>query len=226
MKRAARAAALLAALALLPTAVAQAHPGHGPDSVMIDGDAFKFTPPFLRVGVGDTVIWFWDGTLFRNHSVTSTPGQAEQFDSDPTGFPTNASHPDGSTFSHVFRRKGTFTYYCKVHPNMRGTIEVVEVPDPVPGPPRIRGLKVSDGPRVLARFKLSERADVVGRIARRVGRRWKPASSFSVRGRQGKNRVRVPTSRLGRGIFRLELVAYDLADKRSKPVDGRFRLGR
>jgi plastocyanin len=29
-------------------------------------------------------------------------------------------------FSHVFDQPGTYTYYCTIHPSMRGEIRVVE----------------------------------------------------------------------------------------------------
>ena len=213
--------------ALVPPPSAPAHPGHGGESIMIDGDAFEYRPPSVTIGVGDTLIWFWDGALFRNHSVTSDPGQAEQFDSDPTDLPTNASHPDGSTFSHAFNHKGVFTYYCKVHPSMRGSVEVVEVPDAVPGPPKLRGLDVdAKGKRVRASFRLSERADVVGRIAVRDGRRWRTVDSFATRAKAGRNAVGVPTDELKRGAHRLTLVAYDAADRRSNEAQARFSFGR
>lgn len=218
---------LAAALVLVPVAGAGAHPGHGGEAIVIDGDAFEYTPPSTTIGVGDTLIWFWDGTLFRNHSVTADAGQAEQFDSDPAGLPTNASHPDGSTFSHAFTHKGVFTYYCKVHPSMRGSVEVVDVPDAVPGAPRLRALDVqSKGKRVLARFRLSERADVVGRVAAREDGRWRTVDSFSQRARAGLNEVKVPTDRLKRGAYRLTLVAYDAADRRSNEAQVRFTLHR
>ena len=222
-RRLASAAAL--AFALLPAAQAAAHPGHGGESIMIDGDAFAYTPPSVRIGVGDTLIWFWDGAIFRNHSVTSDPGQAEQFDSDPSGLPTNASHPDGSTFSHAFTHKGVFTYYCKVHPNMRGSVEVVAVPDAVAGAPRLRGLDVAvKGLRVRATFRLSERADVVGRIAAREGGRWGTVKSFAQRAKSGRNELRVPTDGLKSRAYRLTLVAYDSADRRSNEAQARFSL--
>ncbi|HEX2127806.1 MAG TPA: plastocyanin/azurin family copper-binding protein [Solirubrobacterales bacterium] len=221
------AGAATTALVLLPAGSAAAHPGHGGEAIVIDGDAFLYTPPAVKIGVGETLIWFWDGALFRNHSVTADPGQAEQFDSDPGGLPTNASHPDGSTFSHAFTHRGVFTYYCKVHPSMRGSVEVVPVPDAVAGAPRLRSLDVeAKGKRVRASFRLSERADVVGRIAGRDGGRWRTVDSFAQRARAGRNVIRVPTGELRRGSYRLTLVAYDSADRRSNEAQARFALGR
>lgn len=213
------------AFAVVPVAGAPAHPGHGAEPILVDGDAFQFTPNSTTIGVGDTLIWFWEGTLFRNHSVTADPGQAEQFDSDPGRLPTNASHPDGSSFSHAFTHRGVFTYHCKVHPSMRGSVEVVAIPDSVRGAPRLRALDVdARGKRVRATFRLSERADVVGRIAERTGGRWRTIESFSQRARAGRNKLRVPTDGLGRGTYRLTLVAYDSADRRSNEAQARFEL--
>jgi plastocyanin len=213
------------ALALIPVADAAAHPGHGAEAVTIQGDAFRFSPEVTTVGVGDTVIWFWEGSLFRNHSVTSDPGQAERFDSDPQGPPTTVTHPFGSSFSHAFSHRGRFTYYCKVHPSMRGVVEVQAVPDAVPGAPRLRGLRLTGGrDRPVARFRLSERAEVVGRIAKRKGSRWRQVKSFYERLRGGKRRVPLPVKGLAHGRYRLTLVAYDGADRRSNVARAKFAL--
>lgn len=221
------ACAIAVAAALLPAAEAGAHPGHGGESILVDGDMFQYTPPSTTIAVGDTLIWFWQGSVFRNHSVTAEPGQAEQFDSDPGGLPTNASHPDGDSFSHAFTQQGVFTYYCKVHSSMRGSVEVVKIPDAVPGPPRIRALDMdAKGKRVRAAFRLSERADVVGRIAARQGGRWRTLKAFSERAKAGRNELRVPTDGLKRGAYRLTLVAYDAANLRSKEAQANFRLRR
>src|SRR5688572_12196058 len=74
-------------LVLLPAA-SGAHPGHGLEPVVVDGDSFAYEPATVTVGVGDSLVWTWDGNLFNNHSVTADPGQAEQFDSDPGRLPT------------------------------------------------------------------------------------------------------------------------------------------
>jgi plastocyanin len=216
---------VVVAVFLVGTPGTAAHPGHGADAVTIEGDAFRFAPELTTVGVGDTVIWFWEGSLFRNHSVTADPGQAEQFDSDPGATPTNAGHPWGSSFSHSFTRKGRFAYHCKVHPSMRGVVEVVDVPDRIAGAPKIRALRIDSGRRrPLALFRLSERAELVGRIAKRRGGRWREAESFFERARRGKNRFAVPVRGLGPGRYRLSLIAYDAANRRSNVARTAFRL--
>jgi plastocyanin len=219
-----RIAVAAVALALGFAGAAQAHPGHGADAVTVEGDALRYSPAFLTVGVGDAVVWFWEGTASRNHSVTADAGQAEQFDSDPAGPPTNASHPAGSSFSHVFTNEGRFTYYCKNHASMRGTVEVVALP-PAADPPRLSALRVSiDDGRATARFRLSRRAQVVGRIAERRGGGWRRVKSFYRRGSAGKNRIRLPGAALDEGRYRVSLVAYNLADRRSNEVRAQFTL--
>ncbi len=101
------------ALILCTAAPAGAHPGHGAEAVTVDGDATRFTPAEVTIGVNENVFWFWEGAISRNHSVTADSGQSESFDSDPDGPPTNETHPQGDSFSHVFRHEGQFTYHCR-----------------------------------------------------------------------------------------------------------------
>jgi plastocyanin len=72
---------------------------------------YQFTPATLTVPVGTTVTWTNDdGTI---HTVTSA---TKEF--------TSAGLDDGAAFSYTFTNPGTYTYYCKLHPRMTGTIVV------------------------------------------------------------------------------------------------------
>jgi LPXTG-motif cell wall-anchored protein len=73
---------------------------------------FKFAPGSVTVNVGDTVTWSNNGPT--GHSATATNGS---FD---TGVLSK-----GSSGSHTFTQAGTFSYFCKPHPFMKGTITVV-----------------------------------------------------------------------------------------------------
>ena len=73
---------------------------------------FKFAPSTTTVNVGDTVSWSNSGPT--GHSATATDGS---FD---TGILQK-----GSSGSHTFSQAGTFSYFCKPHPFMKGTITVV-----------------------------------------------------------------------------------------------------
>jgi hypothetical protein len=70
----------------------------------------------LTIDIGDTVRWTWTSI---NHTVTSSIGSTETFDSGFLG-------PIGSTYSHTFTLEGTNPYYCAVHGalSMSGTITV------------------------------------------------------------------------------------------------------
>src|SRR5215212_2588042 len=72
---------------------------------------FKFAPSTTTVNVGDTVTWSNSGPT--GHSATATDGS---FD---TGILQK-----GSSGSHTFSQAGTFSYFCKPHPFMKGTITV------------------------------------------------------------------------------------------------------
>lgn len=68
----------------------------------------------LTIDEGDTVIWTF--TDSAPHTVTSSAGSAENFDS--------TQLPAGSTYSHTFTVVGDNPYFCGVHPSMVGTITV------------------------------------------------------------------------------------------------------
>lgn len=69
----------------------------------------------MTIETGDTVEWTWTDAL--PHTVTSSAGSTESFDSGQlTG--------NGQTFSHVFTMEGINPYSCEVHPMMEGTITV------------------------------------------------------------------------------------------------------
>lgn len=79
------------------------------NEVVIEGFAFK--PATLNIPAGTTVTWH------NNNSVTHTvTAQDNSFDS-------GGLSSDG-TFTHTFEQKGTFEYYCKLHPSMTGKVIV------------------------------------------------------------------------------------------------------
>jgi LPXTG-motif cell wall-anchored protein len=72
---------------------------------------FEFAPATVTVNVGDTVTWTNNGPTA--HSATATDGS---FDTDV--------YPKGESRSHTFESAGSFAYFCKPHPNMKGTVIV------------------------------------------------------------------------------------------------------
>jgi nitrite reductase (NO-forming) len=82
-----------------------------------------FSPNPLKIKAGSTVTWINnDNTI---HTITSgkpnTPNAGEAFDSGLTALIMPAK-----TFSHKFTNIGEFSYFCRLHPNMMGTIDVVQ----------------------------------------------------------------------------------------------------
>lgn len=80
-------------------------------SVSIDN--FKFTPRELSVSVGDTVTWVNRDDV--PHTATSRD--------DPATFDSKALDTD-DRYSITFTKPGTYSYYCKVHTHMTGSIIV------------------------------------------------------------------------------------------------------
>lgn len=75
---------------------------------------FAFSPATLVVNVGDTVAFVNDDD--DAHTVTSSNGA---FDS--KGLDTNGR------WEYTFKKPGKFTYFCALHPYMKGTIVVKAV---------------------------------------------------------------------------------------------------
>lgn len=224
-------AGLLAALAAQPASAATA-------SVTVKN--FLFTPSSVSIAPGDNVRWPFPGPD-TNHSVTSNPpGQAESFDSDP-GVPNALiDHPGGSyAFSHTFTQQGTFTYFCKVHPGMTGSVSVVPPGADTAAPiTRLGGRSRQDIDRLAIRVRLNEAGTVTvsgdvkvrGRrrafrlrrvrrtVAAGVGKRFAPKLS-----RRSKRRVKRALRRGRRATARLKITAVDRAGNR-KGTRKRIRL--
>jgi plastocyanin len=81
-----------------------------PGSVTIKD--FSFGPASITVGVGETVTWRNAGP--SGHTATASNGS---FD---TGLLSK-----GKSASHRFTEAGSFSYFCKPHPFMKGTVRVV-----------------------------------------------------------------------------------------------------
>jgi plastocyanin len=80
-------------------------------AVDIKGNAY--VPPSLTVPLGSTVTW--TNSDEAPHTVTSAAGGSEL---------KSPTLQKGGKFSHMFHSAGTFSYYCAVHPDMKGTVTV------------------------------------------------------------------------------------------------------
>jgi plastocyanin len=86
-----------------------AHAAADPSASIVD---FSFSPSSITIHVGDTITWTNVG--HQPHSATAND---HSFD---TGI---LQH--GQSGSHTFTTPGTYTYFCIVHPNMKGTVVVL-----------------------------------------------------------------------------------------------------
>jgi plastocyanin len=199
---------------------------------------FQFNPSTVTIAQGDTVTWHYAGPD-TNHSVTSDPGQADSWDSDPEHPPSAADHVPGSTFARTFSVPGSFTYFCKVHPTMRGTVKVTgaggEPPAPAPADttaPALTGVKAKGGqtcsrrarhcnPKpTTVRFTLSEDAKV------RVAAAGRKSATVTRAAQAGANTVKISPRRLPPGRYRLSLSATDSAGNSSPTLHVRVTVGR
>jgi len=85
--------------------------GTGPGTQVSMKD-IKFNPGTVTIKAGGKVTWTNDDSV--GHDVT-----ADDFKSGSPG-----GIEGGSTFSHVFKKAGTYDYVCSVHPGMEGTVKV------------------------------------------------------------------------------------------------------
>ncbi len=73
---------------------------------------FKYQPATRTITAGETVRF--ENRDQEAHTVTASDGS---FDS--------AGVDTGQSWTHRFMRPGRYTYYCELHPYMKGTIVVV-----------------------------------------------------------------------------------------------------
>ncbi len=96
---------LVAAAALLPAGQLRAA-----EDIKVSIDNFTFTPPELKVKVGDTVTW-------TNHDdIPHTVVSAGKFRS--------KTLDTDQSFTFTFTETGDYKYFCGLHPHMTGMIKV------------------------------------------------------------------------------------------------------
>jgi plastocyanin len=122
--------ALLAVTATLAIAVPAAAQDHGdhqtpPEAGLIGIRTTEVTPKLLRVLPGETVKW--QNQSLRDHTVTSRDGL----------FDTRLS--SGRTTSYAFAATGDYGYFCRLHPNITGTVAVRPAVLSGPAEPVVRG---------------------------------------------------------------------------------------
>ena len=86
-------------------------PAPAPTSVEIKMSGFVFVPVTATVAVGTMVTWINQDSV--PHTITSD-----------TGLFNSGNLAPNASFSYSFTQRGTFAYYCTIHPTMKGKIIV------------------------------------------------------------------------------------------------------
>jgi plastocyanin len=102
--------AALVALVLAAACVTTVH-ALAATPARIDIKEFKFAPPAITVRPGTKVTWVNHDE--EPHTVTSATG----------GFGSAGLSLD-ETFTQTFTRRGTYQYFCALHPFMKATVIV------------------------------------------------------------------------------------------------------
>ena len=91
--------------------------------VSLEGNAFVNSS--VTIYEGDSVLWTHnDGT--SGHSVTADDGAFDSHENCVVAvLPSPVCMTDGQTFKHTFAEVGSFGYFCRAHPGMTGTVEVL-----------------------------------------------------------------------------------------------------
>jgi plastocyanin len=100
-----RARAAFIALALMAATTVQAA------DTPIKIDNFTFTPDTIEVAVGTTVVWTNDDDIPHALAETERRFKSQALDT-------------GDSFSFTFTTAGSYTYFCSLHPHMKGKIIV------------------------------------------------------------------------------------------------------
>ncbi len=84
-----------------------------PAPVSVEILNYQYSPKTISVKVGTTVTWTNKDTI--PHTVTA---------SGSNGGPDSTLFGLNGTYSYTFDKAGTYDYYCKPHPYMKGTVVV------------------------------------------------------------------------------------------------------
>jgi plastocyanin len=115
---------------------------------------YQWSMPQIHLDLGEHVTWYWVGPDTM-HSVTGTSPNAAGWDSDANVNTPN--HPLGDAFQLSFNSPGAYTFQCKLHSSVRGTVFVSDKPgdpstevDPIPEsnvdltPPHLSEVRLED----------------------------------------------------------------------------------
>ncbi len=204
---------------------------------------YRWSDPDIHINLGEHVTWYWIGPDTM-HSITGSGANDASVDSDPgTDTPR---HDIGDSFKAGFDAPGVYSFHCKLHPFVRGTVTVSAVPgdpdtepDPVPQsnidltPPYIDGVHLAkrsfDRTGTTLEYGSDERATLDAEIYR-VGRHHLRFAGWRVwkQGHVGYNRVhfgsRSPHFDADPGRYRAFVRATDASHNESRTHRLRFSI--
>lgn len=190
------------------------------------------------------VSWYWIGPDTM-HSITGDSPDSEGIDSDPQV--NQPQHRIGDTFRVDFNKPGTYSFRCKLHSTVRGTVTVsstpgdpVTEPDPIPRSqvdleaPNLRDLRLGSSTvrrrGTSMRYSINERARIeieYLRDKRRGGRRFAGYARYKG-GHIGANGLRFGIERTNfparPGRYLAKVRAIDKAANATRPFKLRFRI--
>jgi plastocyanin len=208
---------------------------------------YQWSKPAINIDLGEHVTWYWVGPDLM-HSVTGTSVNAAADDSDK-GI-SQPQHHVGDTYSLTFTTPGTYTFQCKLHTSVRGTIVVSTLPgdpnadpDPVPEstvdlePPYLSDLRLASSDVPAAGTRLRFALDSPGRIDAELWRLGRDghrhyAGYQTWRGHVGYNAVHFATrspglrlrKRLRPGRYVADVTARDDAENVGRAQRLRFSV--
>jgi plastocyanin len=231
---------LLAAGALLVPAAASA------ENRRISISNYAWSDQDFTIDRGEHVSWYWIGPDTM-HSITGDSPDAKGIDSDPQ---TNQpQHKIGDTFRVDFDNPGIYSFRCKLHSTVNGTVTVsstpgdpITEPDPIPRSkvdleaPNLRDLRL--GSTTVRRkgtsmkYSINERARIeieYLRSKRRGGRQFAGYARYKG-GHIGANGLRFGIRRTNfparPGRYLAKVRAIDKAANATRPFKLRFRIVR
>lgn len=83
---------------------------------------FSYEPKTVKVSAGDTVAWT-NEDMFA-HTVTHVKAKDDGGKFDGKLGDLDTVDAEGTTFEQTFNEPGTYEYFCRFHPDMRGTLVV------------------------------------------------------------------------------------------------------
>ncbi len=240
MSRLLRLLPVLAVGALLVPAAASA------ENRRISISNYAWSDMDFAIDRGEHVSWYWIGPDTM-HSITGDSPDSAGLDSDPQ---TNQpQHRIGDSFRLDFDEPGVYSFRCKLHSTVRGTVTVsstpgdpVTEPDPIPRsqvdlePPNLRDLRLGSSTvrrkGTSMKYSINERARIeieYLRDKRGGGRRFAGYARYKG-GHIGANGLRFGIKRTNfparTGRYLAKVRAIDRSANATRPFKLRFRIAR